>query len=160
MKRYTAATVIIHHFSRLSFTHLQSTLSSKDTLQVKKAFERYCESNGVKVLHYHADNGRFVDHAFIEDIKWQNQKVTYCGINVHFQNGVAEKSIRDLQDLTPTAMHHASACWPRAFLNHLWPYTLRWFKKALGQQALAWSIAVGVRSCRSEEHTSELQSRP
>ena len=124
-KRYTAATVIIHHFSRLSFTHLQSTLSSKDTLQVKKAFERYCESNGVKVLHYHADNGRFVDHAFIEDIKWQNQKVTYCGINVHFQNGVAEKRIRDLQDLTPTAMLHASACWPRAFLNHLWPYTLR-----------------------------------
>ena len=60
-KRYTAATVFIDHFSRLSFTHLQSTLSSEDTLQAKKAFERYCESNGVKVLHYHADNGRFVE---------------------------------------------------------------------------------------------------
>ena len=124
-KRYTAVTVFIDHFSCLSFTHLQSTLSSEDILQAKKAFERYFESNGVKVMHYHTDNGRFVDYAFIENIKQQNQKVTYCIVNAHFQNGVAEKRIQDLQDLTHTAMLHASAHWPKAFSNHLWPYVLR-----------------------------------
>ena len=124
-KRYMAATVFIDHFSRLSFVHLQSTLSSEDTRQAKKAFERYSESHGVKIMHYHADNGRFVDHAFIQDIKSQNQRVTYCGINAHFQNGVAEKRIRDLQDLTHTTMLHASARWPKAFSDHLWPYALR-----------------------------------
>ena len=82
----------------------------QDTLQAKKAVERYCEPHGVKVMHYHADNGRFVDHAFIEDIKLQNQKVTYCSINAHFQNRVAEKHIWDLHDLTCTAMLHTSAC--------------------------------------------------
>ena len=82
-------------------------------------------------MHYHTDNGRFVDHAFIEDIKLQNQSVTYCGVNAHFQNGVAEKHIRDLQDLTHTTMHYASACWPKAFLNHLWPYTLQCVNETL-----------------------------
>jgi hypothetical protein len=125
MKRYTAEMVFINHFSCLSFNHLQSTLSTEDTLQAKKAFERYCESHGVKVMHNHADNGMFVYHAFIEDIKQQNQKITYCGVNAHFQSGVAEKCIWDLQDLTCTAMLYASAHWPKAFSNHLWPYTLR-----------------------------------
>ena len=130
-KRYTCATIFIDHFSRLSFVHLQMSLSSEDTLQAKRAFERYCESSGVKVLHYHADNGRFVDNLFIEDTKRHNQQVTYCGVNAHFQNGVAEKQIRDLQDLTRTAMLHASACWPRAFSPHLWPYALRCINKIL-----------------------------
>ena len=123
-KRYKAATVFIDHYSCLLYIHLQSTLSSEDTLQAKEAFERYCESNGVKVIHYHADNGRFVDNLFLEDIKLQNQRITYCGVNAHIQNGVAEKRIRDLQDLTCTAMLHASARWPKAFSTHLWPYAL------------------------------------
>ena len=96
------ATVFIDHFRCLSFVHLQSTLSSNDTLQAKKTFKRYNKSHGIKVIHYHADNGMFVDHPFIENIKLQNQKVIYCSVNVHFQNGVAEKCIWDFQDLTHT----------------------------------------------------------
>ena len=124
-KRYKAATIFVDHFSRLSFVRLQSTLTSEDTLQAKKAFEKYSESNGVQIKHYHADNGRFVDKTFTNDVIANNQGVTYCGVNAHFQNGVAEKHIRDLQDLTQTAMLHASAKWPKAFSNHLWPYALR-----------------------------------
>jgi hypothetical protein len=30
--------------------------------------------------------------------------VTHCGVNAHFQNGIAERRIRDLQDRAP---HHA-----------------------------------------------------
>lgn len=89
-KWYTVAMVFIDHFSHLSFIHLQSTLSSSNTLPAKKAFERYSESHGVKVRHYHADNGRFLDQAYIEDIRLQNQKVTYCSVNLHFQFRVAE----------------------------------------------------------------------
>ena len=80
-------------------------------------FEKYSESNGVQIKHYHADNGRFVDKTFTNDVIQNNQQVTYCGVNAHFQNGVAEKRIQDLQDLTRTAMLHASAKWPKAFSN-------------------------------------------
>ena len=28
----------------------------------------------------------------------KEEKMSYCGVNVHFQNGIAEKRIRDLQE--------------------------------------------------------------
>ena len=90
----------------------------------KQAFERFCSTHGVKAVHYHANNGRFADNAFVKDIRQQNQSVTYCGVNAHFQNGVAEKRIRDLQDHTCTALLHATARWPAAISTYLWPYAL------------------------------------
>ena len=42
-QRYNAATVFVDHFSRLSYVHLQRSLSSEDTVRAKQAFERYCE---------------------------------------------------------------------------------------------------------------------
>jgi len=85
----------------------------------------------VRVLQYHADNGRFADTLFLRDIDEQRQDISYCGVNAHFQNGVAEKRIRDLQDMTRTALLHASARWPSAMSNCLWPYALRMANDAL-----------------------------
>ena len=58
------------------------------------------------------------------DVFAQGQEIKYCGDNAHFQSGVAEKRIRDLQDLTRTSLLHAAARWPKAILVHLWPYAL------------------------------------
>ena len=41
---------------------------------------------------------------------------------MHFQNGVAEKWIRDLQDSSRYMFLHAMARWPQAISIHLWPY--------------------------------------
>ncbi len=123
--QYRAATVFVNHFSQLSFVHLQQTLSSEDTLLAKQAFEQFCSTHGMKVLQYHADNGRFADNAFLTNVRQQNQLVTYCGLNTHFQNGVAEKQIQDLQDHTCTLLLHATAHWPAAVSTYLWPYALR-----------------------------------
>ena len=125
LKRYKAATVFVDHFSRLSYVHLQESLTSADTLKAKHAFEKFCGTHGVQVQHYHCDNGRFADNAFITDVFEQHQNISYCGVNAHFQNGVAEKRIRDLQDLTRTSLLHATARWPKAISVHLWPYALR-----------------------------------
>ena len=125
IQRYNAATVFVDHFSRLSYVHLQQSLSSEDTVCVKRAFERYCKSHGVRVLQYHADNGRFADTLFLRDITEQKQQLTYCSVNAHFQNGIAEKMIRNLQDATRATLLHAAACWPKVVTTNLWPYALR-----------------------------------
>ena len=47
--RYSAATVFVDHYSQMGYVHLQEMLTASDTLQAKQAFERHCESFGIKV---------------------------------------------------------------------------------------------------------------
>ena len=67
--RYSCATVFVDHFSRLSFVHLQRTTSGEETLQAKKAFEAFSRSQGIRIKHYHADNGRFADKLFMTHVE-------------------------------------------------------------------------------------------
>jgi hypothetical protein len=63
-KRYKCATDFVDHFSRLQFVHLQLNNGSDETLAAKLTFEQYTAEHGVKVLHYHCNNGRFHNNAF------------------------------------------------------------------------------------------------
>jgi hypothetical protein len=42
--------------------------------------------------HYHFDNGRFADNAYLDHVTKSGQTTSYCGVNAPFQNGIAEKS--------------------------------------------------------------------
>jgi hypothetical protein len=46
-------------------------------------------------------------------------------VNAHFQNGIAERAIRDLSESARKQLLHARACWPAAVHLSLWPYALR-----------------------------------
>jgi len=124
-RRYNYATVFVDHYSKLSYIHLQQTLTSEDTVNAKKAFENYATTYGVTILHYHADNGRFADNAFRQHLKDNNQTITFCGVNAHWQNGVAEKRIRDLTENARAILLFAQRRWPDAITPNLWPYALR-----------------------------------
>jgi hypothetical protein len=96
--RYRVATIFVNYYSRLGYVHLQKDTTSKETLIAKKAFKVFARDRGVKVRHYHADTGRFVDNAWKGALAKENQGITYCGVNAHRQNGVAERRIRDLKE--------------------------------------------------------------
>ena len=76
-------------FSGYTFVYLQKRLTSEETVMAKHSFECSADQCGVKISHYHADNCRFVDNAFIADCKAQRQGLSYCGVNAHFKNGIA-----------------------------------------------------------------------
>ena len=124
-QRYRYATVFIDHYSRFSYVHLQQTLTSSETLEAKIAFEQYADSHGVRVEHYHADNGRFADNMWLDHLVEKRQSITYCGVGAHWQNRIAEKRIRDLTEATRTSLLDAKAKWRKAIHISLWPYTLR-----------------------------------
>jgi hypothetical protein len=63
---------------------------------------------------------------FKEDCHQKGQNLSFCGINAHFQNGKAEKKIRDLQDAARTYLLHAIRKWPKAITINLWPHALRY----------------------------------
>ena len=101
------------------------SLTSEETYAAKRAFERFAKQHGVIIQHYHADNGRFADNMFINACEQQKQQLTFCGVNAHFQNGIAERSIRDLTESARKQLLHAHQCWPAAVHLPLWPYALR-----------------------------------
>ena len=104
---------------------MQKRLTSEETVMAKHAFECSANQCGVKITHYYADNGRFTDNAFITDCKAQRQGLSYCRVNAHFQNRIAECRIRDLQEQTRTSMLYAMNKRKRMILICLWPYTMR-----------------------------------
>jgi hypothetical protein len=127
-KRYKVATVFVDHFSDPTYVYLQKSTSSDETLEAKLSFERLAAKSGVKILRYQADNGRFTDTKFRMHAQKCNQLLTFCGVNAHFQNGVAERKIRALQDQARTMTIYAQSRWPEAVTANLWPYTVRLMK--------------------------------
>lgn len=54
---YRVVTVFVDQYSKLRFVHLNRSASSIETVHAKLAFEQYAKSFGVKMHHYHTDNG-------------------------------------------------------------------------------------------------------
>ena len=63
-KRYRCTTIFVDHYSCLRFVHLQVDNSYKEIIAAKRAFEAFAAKHGMKIQHYHCDNGRFFDNAF------------------------------------------------------------------------------------------------
>ena len=125
-QRYTCATIFVDHYSDLSYTHFQKSTNMEETLKALAAFEAFAHHHGVTIRHYHADNGRFADKEFLDTIANKRQTVSFCGVNAHFQNGRAEKRIRDLQDQARKVLLHSVARWPKSSSTHLWPYAMHY----------------------------------
>jgi hypothetical protein len=115
----------VDQFSGLSFVHLQKTSSGEETLDAKMAFEGFAHSLNVQIQHYHADNRRFCENLWMNNVRKEGQTISFCSVNVHFQNGVAERRIRDLSDGARTSLLHAKEQWSKAISVHLWPYAVR-----------------------------------
>jgi hypothetical protein len=124
--RYEVATVFIDHYSGVGYIHLQRTTSAEDTIEGKQLFEAWANTQHVTISHYHADNGIFADNKFRKSVANNNQRLTFAGVNAHFQNGMAEKRIRDLQETARTMLIHANKRWSTAINAHLWPYAVRY----------------------------------
>jgi hypothetical protein len=122
---YRGATIFVDHYSRLQFFHLMQDLKSDETIKAKCAFKQFAADHGVRILHYHCGNGRFKDNAFQQSCEEARQQLTFCGVNAHFQNGIAEQAIQDLSDSARKQLLHASARWPAAVHLAIWPYALR-----------------------------------
>ncbi len=82
--------------------------------------------HGVRILHYHCNNGQFADNNFKLACKHSKQRLTFCGFNTHFQNRITEGAIQDLSKNTWEQLLYAHQHWPQAVSIALWPYDLQY----------------------------------
>ena len=119
--KYVGGCIFVDHMSgRLKVEH-QLGFSSTETIRAKQSFEKDALDHGVIVSDYMADNGVFRANAFVKHIHQQNQKIRYCGVNAHHQNGVAERSIRTVSEMSRSLLLHSSMKWKDGIDSSLWP---------------------------------------
>jgi hypothetical protein len=121
----------VDHASRLGYVYLQKSADADETIKGKIAFESYAESRGVTIRAYHADNGIFRANKWLQACQDKRQRITFTGVHAHHTNGMAEKRIRDLQDLARAMLLHASLKWNTHITANLWPYAIRMANEVL-----------------------------
>ena len=145
--RYNSATIYVDVATRFSYITLQTTTSADETIQGKEAFEREMMEHGYPVMSYHADNGIFAANKWRNHCRQKGQRLTFAGINAHHQNGIAERKIRDIQEMARSMLVHAKDRWPEAITANLWPYAAR----------MAVDTHNNMPSLQHEEHLSPWQ---
>ena len=125
VRRYRGALVFVDHASDFTYIHMLQHLTTDKTIDAKHAFQRLAKQHGVRILHYHCDNGRFADKAFVDDVRAAHQTITFCGVGAHHQNGIAERRIRDITENSRTSLLHAAHRWPKAIAANLWLQSIK-----------------------------------
>ena len=134
--RIWAATIFLDHFSRHVHVHLMRDQTQASTLEAKAGYERHANTFGITVNSYRADNGRFAEEDFREEVKRCLQTITFCGVGAHHQNGLAERVIKDLTLTTRTLLLHAKRHWPEMITTMLWPMALKAAEERLNSLSL------------------------
>ena len=109
--------------SHLMFVHLQQSTKVSETVLTKSKFERFCHQFGVQVKSYRADNGIFASTGFVDNIRMNDQSITYATTGAHHQNGIAERGIRTVSNWARTALIHGSMKWEEVTPD-LWPFAV------------------------------------
>ena len=122
--KYNGGTVFVDHSSGYIYLHHQVSLRAGDTLQGKHAFEQFADQYGIKLKAFHADNHPFGKTEITDDIKLQDQTISFSGVGAHFQNGVAERAIQTVISWSMCYMMHQLLHWPSCFQDDLWPFAL------------------------------------
>ena len=112
-RRFWGAVIFVDHSTDYIYGHPVTSISSQETLNAKHAYERKAKEHGVTVRGYHADNLRFNDNKFTGDCINAGQRISFCGVGAHHQNGVVERKNRELIEGARTVLLHAQRKWPK-----------------------------------------------
>ena len=96
----------------------------EEKLIAVKAFEKIPAQAGRHVKHYHAENGAFDQNSFLESINKKDQKITFCAVGAHHQNGIIENKNKILTISARTLLLHAICHWPQIIDLMFWPFAM------------------------------------
>ena len=124
-ERLWGVTTFVDHVTDFVYVHLMRDMTLEETLLAKQAFEKVMAQAGHDVKHYHADNGRFADKGFIDAINTKDQKITFCGVGAHHQNGIVENKNKMITLGARTLLLHGMRMWPQMIDEIFWPFAVK-----------------------------------
>ena len=122
----TCGTIMVDHASDFIFHFVQTSTEGSQTVEAKHKFERFAKNCGVDIKHYHADNKIFNEQVFRESCIAASQVQTFCGVNAHHQNGVAERKIKTVISLARAMLFTAMIKNPTVITLQFWPFAVHY----------------------------------
>ena len=119
-------TIFVDSVSKKLFVDFQSSTNAVQTLAGKHRMERSAKHDGVDIKQFRADNGIFKAAEVKLDIERQSQRISFCGVGAHNQNGIAERHIRTIVERARTILLHAMTRWPNAIKTELWTFAVNY----------------------------------
>ena len=92
--RIWVANIALNHYTDIHKAVLLRSLSTEETMVAKIAIEKFFRQHEDKIHQWHGDNGRYADNKFIEQVDKHEQKITFCGVGAHHQNGISESAVK------------------------------------------------------------------
>ena len=90
-ERICGATGFLDHYTKYSYSALHTSQDGDQTLNAKISFESHAKTCNVEEIKaYCADNGRFSENTFRYAIQLAQQKIDFCAVGAHHQNGLIE----------------------------------------------------------------------
>jgi hypothetical protein len=90
-----------------------------------KAFEKVMAQANCTVKHYHADNGAFAHKGFLDKVNWKDQKITFCAVGAHHQNGIIENKNKMLTLVARTLLLHGIQMWLQMIDTMFLPFAFK-----------------------------------
>jgi hypothetical protein len=123
-EQYHTGTLFIDHASHfLLFTPHIST-GSKEAIEAKHRFELLTSHHNPSIKCCHTDNGIFASKDFRSSCTQQSQRIKFCGVYTHHQNGIAKRHIHTITERARNMLFHAMLLWPDIIQEQLWPYAI------------------------------------
>jgi hypothetical protein len=119
-KCYRYTVIYVNHFSGYWLVHLQKTQTAENPRSqgsLRKAKSAlWCQDPSLSCCQRHL-------HLQVMEGCLQGTKATYSysGVNAHFQSGVAEHRVQELQELGRIELICAQRHWKEALSSILWP---------------------------------------
>jgi hypothetical protein len=123
--RIWGTTHFCNHVSNFVYVHLMWNFTLGETLLAKHAYEKVLMQAGRTVKHYHANNGRFSNKGFHQDITDKGQSITFCGVGAHHQNGIIKNRNKQLTFGACTLLLHSMHHWPQMVDTMFWPFAIK-----------------------------------
>jgi hypothetical protein len=118
-------TTFCDHISDFVYVHLMQDFTNDKTTLAAKAFEKALSQVNCIVKHYHTDNSAFVHKGFLDEVNRKDQKIFFCAVGAHHQNGIIKNKNKMLTLSARTLLLHRICMWPQMINMMFWLFAVK-----------------------------------
>jgi hypothetical protein len=124
-RRIWGCTTFYDHGSDFVYVHRMRNFTVDGTILAVNVFEKVLAQAQRFVKHYHADTGAFAHKGFLNEVNRKSQKITFCAVGAHHQNGIIENKNNMLTLSAQTLRLHGIRMWPQMIDTTFWPFAFK-----------------------------------